>query len=122
MGDRPGVEIMKKSRILHLKTLQEHGACTDQVKLFRKRFGESVRVTEALCVKVAEDFDFDWAAQHLLTPTKAWAEYKRVEAPAWAEYDRVMAPAWAEYERVEALAWAEYKRVRARAFARGYLS
>jgi hypothetical protein len=101
---------MKKSRILHLKTLQEHGACANQVKLFRKRFGGSIRVTEALCVKVAQDFSFDWGAWHLLTP-EALAEYERVEAQAWAEY-----------ERVEALALAEYERVRALAFARGYLS
>jgi hypothetical protein len=37
---------------LHLQTLVDKGACSDRVELFRERFGESVRVTEALCVKV----------------------------------------------------------------------
>jgi hypothetical protein len=74
---------MKKSRILHLKTLQELDACADQVRLFRKCFGESIRVTKALCVKVAQDFNFDWAAQNLLTPA-AWAEHQRVAARAFA--------------------------------------
>ena len=101
---------MKKSRILHLKTLQELGACANQVELFRKRFGKSVRVTKALCVKVAQDFNFDWAAQNLLTP-KEWAEFERAVAAAWAEYKRAVAPAWAEYQRVVASA-----------FAKGYLT
>ena len=132
-----------KSRILELQTLVNNGACVEQVRLFREKFGESVFVTENLCASVACEFDFDWAARRLLSPpafdeyervvasaldeyervrASAFDEYKRVMAPAWAEYKRVTAPAWAEYERVRAPAWAEYERVTASAFARGYLS
>jgi hypothetical protein len=121
-----------KSRILKLSTLVEHNACSGQTKLFKKMFGNSVRVTEKLCLSVADKFNFSWAARNLLTPealaeycrvtAPALAEYDRVTASAWAEYDRVAAPAWAEYCRVAMPVWAEYDRVTASAFARGYLS
>jgi cell division septum initiation protein DivIVA len=122
----------KKSRILHLQELIDKGACPDQVRLFRKRFGKSVSVTVALCVKVAQDFDLGWAASNLLSApalaeyervrAQALAEYERVRAQALAEYERVRAQAWAEYERVRAQAWAEYERVRAQAFAQAYIN
>ena len=95
---------------LHIQTLIDKGACANQVELFRSTFGDSVNVTQKLCVSVADKFNWAWAAQHLLTP-KANAEYDRVEAPAWAEYKRVTAQAWAEYDRLMA-----------RAFAKGYNS
>jgi hypothetical protein len=96
-----------KSRTLKLQTIIDKRACPEQVKLFRKVFGKSVRVTEPLCVRMANQFDFTWAAQNLLTP-EGVTEYTRVIAPALAEYARVRAPAWAEYERVSALAFARW--------------
>ncbi len=99
-----------KSRILELQTLVNNGACAEQVKLFREKFGESVLVTEDLCVSVAREFYFDWAAKHLLSPA-AWAEYERAVVSARAEYERIKAPALYEYKCVVALAWAEYERV-----------
>ena len=116
--------------ILTLQTLRGKGACLGQREKFKRMFGQSANVTVRLCLKVAHDFDFSWAAQHLLSPT-AWAEYERVKASAWAEYGRVTATALAvyeratatsraEYERVKAPALAEYERVKARAFALAY--
>ena len=93
------------SRTLTLTTLKKKGACKGQVALFRTMFGQSVEITEALCVEHAAAFNWGWAAENLLT-APARAEYDRVRAPAWAEYDRVTAPALAEYERVRAAAWA----------------
>ena len=49
------------SRTLTLQTLIDKGACSEQVELFRAKFGESVRVTQRLCVSVADAFDWDWA-------------------------------------------------------------
>ena len=64
--------------------LRKLGACHSQVDKFNKIFGDkSVAVTVELCVAHAQDFNWDWAANNLLT------------APAEAEYDRVVAPAWA---------------------------
>ena len=96
------------TRTLTLRTLIDKGACSEQVELFRVRFGKSVHVTQRLCVSVADAFDWNWAALHLLSK------------PAWAEFERVTAPALADYRRVWAAAWAEYERVTARTFAKLY--
>ena len=118
------------SRTLTLQTLIDKGACYAQVELFRAKFGESVRVTQRLCVSVADAFDWNWAARHLLSKpaqakygrvtAAALAEYKRVTAPAQAKYERVTAAAGAECWRVRAPALAEYGRVTARTFAKLY--
>jgi hypothetical protein len=113
---RSGVFVMKKSRILELSTLIGLNACRDQVELFRVNFGESVEVTEELCLSVSDRFAWTWAAENLLS-APAWAEYARVATSALAEYERAVAPALAEYERAIAPARAEYVRVRAPAWA-----
>jgi cell division septum initiation protein DivIVA len=107
---------MKASRIITAARREKAGACADQVALFRETFGARVAVTVPAMEAVANLFDWEWAAQHLLSAA-ARAEYARARAPAWAEYERVTAAALAEYERVTAAAWAEYERVRAAAWA-----
>ena len=94
-------------------------ARTSQVDLFEKTFGDSVVVTVKRAEKVAQLFQWEWAAQ--LLDAQGRAEYSRVEAPAWAEYKRVIAPAWAEYERVGAPAWAEYNRAIASEWATAFI-
>ena len=101
-------------RIL-LSDLRAAGACADQVALFEARFGDGVDVTEALCLSVADLFDWNWAAGYLL-PALARVEYRRALAPALAEYERTVAPALAEYERTVAPARAEYERALAPAW------
>ena len=116
--------------IMTKQMLIEADACTSQVDLFEKTFGDSVVVTIKRAEKVAHLFDWTWAARFLDAP--AWAEYRRVVAPAWAEYlrvkatalaefNRAKATAWAKYKRVEATAWAEYKRVEATAWATAFI-
>jgi len=107
-----------------VKQLRALGACAEQVEMFECLFGASVEVTEALCVKHAQDFGvgaWDWAAGHLLSPS-AWAEYKAATATALATYEAARAPARATYEAARATAWAEYEAARARAFARAGVS
>ncbi len=114
---------------IHLQTLIDKGACRDQVDLFRAMFGKAVNVTEELCVSVADKFNLDWAATHLLT-SQALAEYNRIKAAAWDDYRRTLAAAsadymrkvsaLADYERIAASAWADYERAQARAFANVY--
>ena len=108
------------SKIITLRQLDAKGACQDQRDKFKEIFGSQVEVTLDLCIKHAQDFDFNWAANYLLSST-AWAEYERVRASARAEYARVTAPARAEYERVRAPARAEYERVRASAFFHAFM-
>lgn len=58
-----------KITLEHLKAEQ---ACADQVARFQALFGDSVEATRDLCIKHAGDFDFRWAAQHLLSdPARA---------------------------------------------------
>ena len=115
-----------------LNQLRRLRACPGQLALFKQLFGEAVTVTEELCLQHAHEFDWSWAARHLL-PASAFAEYDRalasarVEynralAPADAEYDRATAPARAEWDRATASARAERERATASAFARLYLA
>src|SRR3990167_9070023 len=100
------------SRPLTLLQLQGQGACSEYLEKFRAAYGDQVEITVVLCIQQAAQWDWDWAAIHLLT-APAVAEYQRVTAPSVAEYQRVTVPAVAEYQRVEAPARAEYQRVTA---------
>ena len=79
--------------IITKQMLIDADACSDQVDLFEKTFGDSVVVTISRAKKVAHLFDWDCAAQLL-------------DAQGWAEYMRVIEAASAKLERVEATAWA----------------
>ena len=92
-----------KTRKLHVDQLIAINACTEQVDLFRSLFGEFVNVTEALCLKHSDKFDWGFASK-LLSPA-GQAEYERVSGLARAEYKRVTGLAWAEYNRVRGPAW-----------------
>jgi len=91
------------------------GACVEQRTLFKKLFPNGVVPTVELAEKHASVFDWNWAAEHLLS-APAWAEYDRVTAPAWAKYIQVAISAQADYFQVTALARAEYIRVTAVTF------
>jgi hypothetical protein len=99
-----------------LTQLRNLRACADQQKLFSQLFGESVEITEALCVEHATSFNWSWAAKRLLD-IPALAEYGRVRDEASDEYERVRDAALDEYDRVCAPALAKYERVCAPAFA-----
>lgn len=106
-------------KILSLQTLIDKGACLSQVELFREKFGESVEVTESLANQVVHEFDFDWAARHLLS-TPTYKEYKKLCAPAYEEYKKMRDLVYKEYKTVCGLAYEEYKKVCAIAFAKLY--
>ena len=72
------------------RRLQIKGACASQVALFAETFPHGTEITEAVCLAVADKFDWDWAAQNLLSP-ESYAEYQRVRARAYAEYAHVCA-------------------------------
>ena len=93
---------------LLLKDLK--GACAEQRTLFKQHFGKGGEVTLTKVLSVASDFNWNWAARHLLS-APALAEYGKAIAPARAEYGKVCATAWAEYGKVCATALAEYDKV-----------
>jgi hypothetical protein len=123
---------MPKQRILHLSTLVEKGACTQQVNLFRELFGESVTVTERRAVSVAGRFDLPWAASRLLSQT-AWGEYQKTNTTAWYDCQRAIQTAWDrsyktrqtslnEYYKARQTALDEYCKILARIFANLYIN
>src|SRR5271156_1006285 len=100
--------------ILKLSMLK--GACREQRALFKQHFGQGGEVTLEKALSVVNDFDWDWAAAHFLSPS-AWVEYDQVSTSAWVEYDQVRASAQVEYSHA---AWCENNRVRASAWFAGW--
>jgi hypothetical protein len=97
------------------RLLQSKGACEEETEKFALLFPKGVELTGALCLKHAADFNFDWAAEHLLSPEQL-KEYRRIKGPAWSEYRRIKGPARSEYLRIKGPAWSEYERSIAVAF------
>ena len=95
---------MKITRAL----LKRKRACASQVALFAELFPDGAVVTETACVAVADKFDWDWAALHLLPPLIR-AEYDAKLVPIDAEYDAKLAPIEAEYRAKRAPVDAEYR-------------
>ena len=120
------------SAVITLATLS--GACREQRELFAELFPKGSPKTRkaalAAARKYAGKFDWEWAAEKLLSAAAraeyekvrgtALAEYDKVRAAALAEYDKVRAAARAEYDKVCAAARAEYDKVRAAAFVNAW--
>ena len=112
---------------LTVALLKKRKACRAQVDLFAATFPDGVHATEAVCISIADTFDFQWAVRTLLPP-KARAEYDAKRAPILAEYRAGCAAIWAEYDAKRARIWeygakcapieAAYKKQRAALFGR----
>ena len=90
-----------------LALLERKQACRPQLDAFRELFGESVEVTEALCVQHASVFNWGWAADRLLN-SSARKAYNEAVAPAWKTYDEATALASKAYDEATALALKSY--------------
>ena len=110
------------------KTLQALDACAGQLDLFRSRFGEQeIEVTRSLVIAQAPDWDWNWAAGHLLSSAAeaeyyearaaALAEWSKTYSAAWAKWSKAFAAPWAEFEKARVAAEAEYEKALATAFA-----
>ena len=97
--------------------LEVNNACFGQVNLFGKLFPDGVEVTEELCLKHTNDFDFEWAAMVLLTKEQ-YREYQKVLGRAYQEYQKVLGRAYQKYLKVRGPAYQEYLKIRASTFAR----
>jgi hypothetical protein len=133
---------MSNTRTLTLQTLNDKKACTGQLLLFKQLFGESVEISESACILVADKFDWNWAANKLLSTSarKAYYEatasageayhearasalkaYDEATAPAWKVYDKARASAGEAYNEAIVSALKAYNKVRASAFAKQYI-
>ena len=106
-----------------LEMLEEIDACEGQKDLFADHFPNGVEFKGQehaieMCVKFAEVFDFEWAADGLLEADTC-TEFKKATAPALAEFKKAITPAQAEYDKVIARQ-AEYDKVIASAFAKAF--
>ena len=81
-----------------LEMLKAHKACKNQYKLFAELFADGVEITEELCAKHAQDFDFEWAARHLLSPLM-WKAYDEATAPHRKAYEEATAAHRKAYEQ-----------------------
>ena len=118
-----------KHRTLLLSTLVNLKACEGQVNLFKQTFGDSVDITPELCKQHEHNFNFHWAAEHLLSAS-AWRIYEETRASALKIYEETCAPArkifdetgdsaWKIYK--ESIAWKIYKETCATTFANLYI-
>jgi hypothetical protein len=97
-------------RKITVSLLREHCACATGIAKFKRLFPDGVIVTRELCVQHAHQFDWDWAAGHLLTPT------------ARAQYDAAIATVLAQYLAAIDVVWAQYDAANAAAFADAYIT
>src|SRR5919109_1421725 len=97
---------------LTAEILQKKGACKEQVDLFAQLFPDGGEVTAAACRAVAHQFDWDWAANHLL-PEPARRAYEEATATAWRAYQEARATARRAYQEATATARRAYKEARA---------
>lgn len=65
--------------------LQKLQACEGQLKLFRTLFGDEVEVTRELIIEHAEKFDWDWAAESLLSREK-YEDYREKRKLIYEDY------------------------------------
>ena len=113
------------------KMLEAKGACESQASLFKELFPNGASLSVEIAVSVADKFDWDWAANNLLTQggkkayqeAKAplWKAYQEAEAPLWKAYQEAKAPLWKAYEEAEAPLWKAYEEAEAPLFAEIYM-
>ena len=103
-----------------LKQLRRKGACEPQVQLFKTTFGQSAEVTIETALKMADKFDWTWAAKKLL-PAPAWKAFSEARAQAWKAYEEATATAEKAYEETLATAEKAYDEARATAFVNAAL-
>lgn len=112
---------MRKNRILRKLWLEQAGACSDTVKRFNTTFGYHTRVTQKICLKHSNEFDWEWAAEHFLSD-KGRRNYQGLTKKARDKYySFVFLPDGACSDRVDrALATFNFDRVLAKAFCTAY--
>jgi hypothetical protein len=69
-----------------VKQLRKLKACEEQVDLFKKLFGESVEITEALIKEHSAKFDIYWLAKNLFSGSLL-ATYEASRDQLWATYE-----------------------------------
>src|SRR5574341_269324 len=116
---------MKYITVNQIKALNP---CADQFCRFKRFMGKRQRIAVSVkaAIAVADQFDFDWLANRLLTAAarKAYNEaiaaarkaYSEAKAPAWKAYSEAIAPARKAYDEAKAAARKAYDEAKAPAW------
>ena len=88
------------------KMLEAKGACESQASLFKELFPNGAPLSVEIAVSVADKFDWDWAANNLLTQDGKEA-YEEAVAPLYKAYKEAVAPLYKAYKEAEATLFAE---------------
>ena len=120
-------------KYITLEQIEQHNPCASEFRKVKRFFGKRKRivVTVRRAVAVADQFNFDWLAEKLLSaPARrpyadaavpARRAYAEAMAPAYKAYDDAMAAAYKAYDDAMAAAWKAYADATAATFARAYL-
>ena len=90
-----------------LKQLEKLGACELQVLKFREFFGDSVEVTQELCLEHANAFNWCWVAIKLAS-AGALKEFRRAIADELMELNRALDVAHERYSQITVSALEAY--------------
>lgn len=93
-------------KVISAKQLERAGACEDQVRLFRRTFGDGL-------IRLAPK---NWGRAGLIGLNRAWL-WRFLKEPALVEYKKAQNRAKCEYEMARNAAWNEYKLACGPAFA-----
>jgi len=123
---------MKYSPIT-LELLRSKNACSKQVALFKRYFGDKpVPLNKRIFTKFGREFDIEWASMHLLNSKNyieyhkvigiAWSEYQAVRLAALTKYIKINNPAGVKHAKVIDAARVVYQKAKALAFLKIYKS
>ena len=96
------------AKVITLGMLIRKKACQNQVDLFKKYFGKSVEITEDICLKYYNEFEFDWLIDNMLNEERREA-YKAIKEPAWEDYKAIQGPANEAYKVIQRSVYEAYK-------------
>lgn len=110
------------------KLLKEKKACTEQLDLFKKLFGDNpIPLTDRTIQKFSPILDILWAAENILTPNHL-LEFNVVHIPAEKEYEECSNMIWLDHvnnlkpglEKTITTHWNNYQKIIAKEFVRLY--
>jgi hypothetical protein len=79
-------DYLRQGVLYRLEMLKDRRACKPQLDLFIRLGLDGVEVTKELCVRHAQDFNWNRAARKLLRYAAQRSEYYRATTPALVDY------------------------------------
>src|SRR3990167_2858016 len=104
-------------KYITLQQIKRHNPCASEFRKVKRFFGKRKRivVTVRRAVAVADQFNFYWLAEKLLS-APADKAYDDATVPARKAYDDATAAAWKAYADATAAAWKGYAEAMAPAY------